>query len=1320
MGKWLITVLAVLALACLAAFAQIWLPSLLGLMTGDAILIQSTTNAIQLGMLALTGVVGYICLRWILDDGPQAAATSPARRLQADPNLRAASSSVAEDAEERAGLAGPDSSLAEEGDAAEEAAPAGAFVTLYTPGGVRIITEGGLLAGEPAEGESETVSDAGFDRMVCPGTSLANLDLEKVQAFLERSRVRTEERLAAELPLAEKLSRIGLVCHGVPTYGAILSFGRLPQAWVPSSVTQFVHWKGVDRQSKRYQRRQFGGDLTSQYEACLAFLKSSLGRGPGQRLPFVAIEEALANALVHRDYANRTEYVEVELFADRLEIRSPGRPPLESQVGAESQASGPSQPRNPLIFRVFQLYGHVTGRNTGLRSMKQAMSQAQLPGPEFGVLAEAESFRVTLRCPTEAVAQPAASDGDSAASEAVPLLAAWADAVPDDEEVPSMPLPAPAGHMTFTPASAEEYSAGAPVITRPFNLPADLPDFMGREAQVTRLRRQLLGIPGERRTGSRDEDRQTANAGSLPAAIVGITGMGGMGKTSLALHVAHSLAAEGAFPDAQLYINLKGTDLEPVEPAGALQALLTALLGPDPGRPEDLEALTRLWRGALHGKQALLLLDNAAHAAQVRPLLPGSPTCAVLITSRQRFALPGADLLDLGRLRPDEARRLLLALAPHLTEEEAQVIAERCAGLPLALRIAGNYLALNDDFTAAEYAAQLADERARLRHLRDPDDPDLDVAATLSLSVAQLDAGTGWAWSLLALFPAPFDHRAAAALWGDGPAPTAGTGPGHDTGKEASTGAWQPLTEASALERLRTLRNRSLVSFDTEERRYSLHDLLRLAARRELDAVRSTGAHARLARHFLAMARAAEQSQHFLELDPDWPHLRAALEYAAEEDIGLLSELALALDEYWSARGLARERATWSRRAAKACAAAGRHVEEGVHLGHLGQAYADLGNPRRAIEYYGKALATSRSAGDHRGEGRHLLHLGQAYADLGDARRAIHEYEQALAIATEIGDQRAEGRILGGLGNAHADLGEAQAAIGYQQRALQIAQAIGDRRSEATHLDNLGRAQAGLGDMQQAIACHRAALAIQREVGDCRGEGNALDNLGRAYASQGQIPRAIDYLEQALEIARRIGDQRAEGAELGNLGNAYADLGDGPRAIRYYEQALALARETGDRRHEGTWLGNLGRALVEQGDIAPAMEAFQQAMEIAREIGDRHNEATWLGNLGRAHSYLGEIEAAVNAYEGALAIHREVGDRRSEATWLGNLGLLAQAQGDTAQARGLWVDALGVFQAVKDPNAGQVLRWLADLEGEPAQLDLVPVGLTARASSQDG
>ena len=395
--------------------------------------------------------------------------------------------------------------------------------------------------------------------------------------------------------------------------------------------------------------------------------------------------------------------------------------------------------------------------------------------------------------------------------------------------------------------------ATPPVSLSPFNLPPDLADFTGREAEVAEVRRRL----GE-------------------AGTVAIQGMGGIGKTALALHVAHGLAAEGRFGDVRLYVDLKGADPLPLEPAAALGTLLTALLGPDPRRPAEVEALSDLWRRAIHGKDAVLVLDNAANAAQVRPLLPGCATCAVLVTSRRRFALAGAGRLDLEVMDPAEARALLRRLAPRLAGVEETVVdrvAELCGRLPLALRVAGNYLALNEDIPPERYGEMLSDELGRLGRLRAEDDPDLDVHAVLALSVAQLDEETRQAWALLALLPAPFDVAAAGALWGQFVTVAV-----EDLPEEMSSQVPEGVPEVrvfayldgdETLERLQALRNRSLVTYDAESGRYDQHDLLRLAAARALGAQEAEvpAARERLARHFMGVAKEVERSQNFPALD---------------------------------------------------------------------------------------------------------------------------------------------------------------------------------------------------------------------------------------------------------------------------------------------------------------------------------------------------------------------------------------------------------------------------------------------------------------------
>ena len=250
-------------------------------------------------------------------------------------------------------------------------------------------------------------------------------------------------------------------------------------------------------------------------------------------------------------------------------------------------------------------------------------------------------------------------------------------------------------------------------------------------------------------------------------AVTGVAGMGGVGKTALALAVAHQFVSDGRFGDVQLYIDLKGSSHEPLSPETALSRLLTLLLGEQAGKPATLDKLSGLWRGALHERAVLLLLDNATNEAQVRPLLPGSSGCAVIVTSRNRFTLAGRPPLDLEKLLQNDARRLMQRLAPRLNDDEANQVADACGYLPLALQIAGSYLCLNDDCPAAEYATRLSDRKQALNLLRIESDPERDVAASLTLSIEQLDEETCCAWALLALLPGPFGLEEATALWGE-------------------------------------------------------------------------------------------------------------------------------------------------------------------------------------------------------------------------------------------------------------------------------------------------------------------------------------------------------------------------------------------------------------------------------------------------------------------------------------------------------------------------------------------------------------------------
>jgi len=703
------------------------------------------------------------------------------------------------------------------------------------------------------------------------------------------------------------------------------------------------------------------------------------------------------------------------------------------------------------------------------------------------------------------------------------------------------------------------------------------------------------------------------------ALIAGLAGMGGIGKTELAYAVAARLQEH--YPDAQLVVELRGTT-EPTTPQAALSQVIHAF-APEAPPSDALEALRGLYCSLLRGKRVLLLLDDAADVGQVSPLLGAPPGVGILVTSRHRLALSGLRRWDVDLLSLGVAVKLLRKTAPSRKDVDQATwerIGELCGMLPLALRVAGATLETTPDLDGTTYATDLADEKRRLAALRLEGDPKGDVGAVLGLSVARLESEhpeRAARWTLLGLLPlAPFDASLAAALWG------------HAAEGEGDLPRVVVLEEEETQETLHTLVRRNLLDWDRKTRRYSLHDLLRLYARgraqEQLDAEELEAAQLRHGIYVLEVARLS--SKRYLAggddllaglslLDDHLPHLRAAFAWAREGAAAArVAQAALAVllpdaaVHPLNLRLVPQEKIEWLEVAAAAAHTLGHPQAAGSHLCNLGSAYADLGEMRRAIEYYEQALKIAREVEGRGGEGTALGNLGIAYAALGEVRRAIEYHEQALKIHREIGDRRGEGAVLGNLGLAYADLGEVPRAMEYYEQALKIAREVGDRPAEGAWLGDLGLAYYRLGEMRRAIEYHDQALEIAREIGDRQREGNHLGSLGIAYYSLGEVRRAMQYHEQALEIHRKIVDRRGEANHLGNLGIAYADLGEVPRAMEYHEQALAIRREIGDRRGEGNDLDNLGTAYKNLGDLVRARELWEQALRIFEDIEDPYAE----------------------------------------------------------------------------------------------------------------
>lgn len=600
------------------------------------------------------------------------------------------------------------------------------------------------------------------------------------------------------------------------------------------------------------------------------------------------------------------------------------------------------------------------------------------------------------------------------------------------------------------------------VVVRP--LPTDIGDFEGRRGEIAQMCERF------------------AAPGGATAVVSALGGMGGIGKTTLAVHVAHKV--KDAYAGGAFLVDLKGTDANPPPPEAAMAAVVRTF-DPAFAPPNDAEHMAAAYHGLLAERRVLLILDNAEDGAQVRDLVPPPPSAAI-VTSRARFTLQDALEFDLEALEEGDAKALLRDILRQRPIDDGALtrLAEACRRLPLALRAAGTRLAGEESLSLDVYLAALDDERRRLEGLRVADK---DVGATLGLSaeaVERDDPALAAKWRQLAVFPADFDALAAAAVWG-----------AEVPDKEAAEAA----VEAARCD-LEALKARTLVDW-LGDGRWRLHDLMRDVARLRADALaeaaeidRAAGRHAA---HFMAVLGAAHRQY-------------------LQGGESVLAGLALA-DREWAnivaGRDWAAARAATDDVAARLC---NLYPDAGTHVLDLRL------HARQYIAWLDDALAAARKIKHRDAEGVHLGNLGVAYVNLGEARTAIGYNERHLEIAREIGDRRGEGNALGNLGNAYVVLGEAQKAIDHHVLALEISREIGDRRAEGQDLGNLGIAYKRLGQARKAIGYHEQQLAMTREIGDHRGEGTALWNSALLLHELGDTSEAVARAEAALAIFEAI------------------------------------------------------------------------------------------------------------------------------------------------------------------------------------------------------
>jgi DNA-binding SARP family transcriptional activator/Tfp pilus assembly protein PilF len=739
-------------------------------------------------------------------------------------------------------------------------------------------------------------------------------------------------------------------------------------------------------------------------------------------------------------------------------------------------------------------------------------------------------------------------------------------------------------------------TAEAPAPQAPRQLPAAVGCFTGRAAELAAL------------TGLLDR-----RSGASPATMMisAIGGTAGVGKTALAIQWAHAVAER--FPGGQLYVNLRGYDADqPVSAAEALAGFLRALCVPGQDIPDETEDRARLYRSRLAGRRMLVLLDNARDGEQVRPLLPGDPGCAALVTSRDALAglvaADGAQRLDLDVLPLADAVALLRSLIGSRASQDPVAVAELarlCARLPLALRIAAELAAARPSAALAELVAELAE--SRLDGL-DAGEDRADVRAVFSWSFRQLPGDVAGAFALLGLHPgADLDVYAAAALTG--------------------------RTAGQARHVLGRLHRASLIQA-AGPGRYGMHDLLRAYAREQACACDTNGhcnqALTGLFDYYLAAAAAAMDI-----LYPAEAHLRPRVARAAAVAPVMPGE---AEARAW----LDRERANlvavvahcadhgWPQHAIGLAGTLFRYLMVGSHL-------------PEAHTIYRHALHAARGSGDLAGEAEALSSLGGTKMMRGHFRDAAGHYRAALGRYRQCGDLGGQARVLRNLGMTELQLHNHQSAVDYQQEAVAAYHDAGDNLGAARALVTLAEAETELGSYDQASEHLQRALPVVREANDQLREAEVLEQIGLLSFRRGQLTQAAASFEQALAIYHHIDYPTGIADALRRLGEVSLRRSKYQQATGYLRQAIALFRETGHQHGETKTLCSLAEALYGAGQPAAARAGLTAALRLAAETGNTYELATVHRGLAEGHHRAGEDEQARRHWQQALTLYTQLG-----------------------------------------------------------------------------